>query len=144
MMLQALVTSSFQADQQMQQSAWLASLPTIPGLRGADLETALLTCVSNNTTCPTAEQGWGLLSRPIISFAVAQLEKGCVKAGELADALSGIRSQSVSQGFHLVIMTNGRRPNDANALELPTWPVYADKPGSPYSLRHEHLFCEHS
>ncbi|DBB12258.1 TPA: hypothetical protein ACH3X3_006361, partial [Trebouxia sp. C0006] len=88
-LLQALVTSSFQADQQMQPSAWLASLPTIPGPRGADLETALLTCISNNTTCPTVDQGWGLLPRPIISFAVAQLEKGSVKAGELADALSG-------------------------------------------------------
>ncbi|KAA6422807.1 MAG: hypothetical protein FRX49_07342 [Trebouxia sp. A1-2] len=88
-LLQALMTSSFQADQQMQQSAWLASLPTISGPRGADLETALLTCVSNSTTCPVAEQGWGLLPRPMISFAVAQLEKGSVKAGELADALSG-------------------------------------------------------
>lgn len=89
------MTSSFQADQQMQQSAWLASLPTIPGPRGADLETALLTCISNNTTCPMADQGWGLLPRPIISFAVAQLEKGSVKAGELADALSGVLSQSI-------------------------------------------------
>ena len=102
MMLQALVTSSFQADQQMQQSAWLVSLPTIPGPRGADLETALLTCIDNNTTCPTADQGWGLLSRPIISFAVAQLEKGIVKAGELADALSGVLCQFVSQVFYSV------------------------------------------
>ena len=87
--MQGLVTSSFQADQQLHQSAWLASLPSVPGPRGADLETALLTCINNTASCPTTGQGWGLVSRPIITFAVAQLEKGNIKVGELADALSG-------------------------------------------------------
>ena len=90
MSVQALVSSTFQADQQMQQNAWLASLPNVPGPRGADLEAALLTCITNTSNSPAAGQGWGLVSRPIISFAVTQLEKGTVKAAELADALLGI------------------------------------------------------
>ena len=83
------MSSTFQADQQMQQNAWLASLPNVPGPRGADLEAALLTCITNTSNSPAAGQGWGLVSRPIISFAVTQLEKGTVKAAELADALLG-------------------------------------------------------
>ncbi|DBA84856.1 TPA: hypothetical protein ACH3X1_005879 [Trebouxia sp. C0004] len=106
-LLQALVTSSFQADQQVQQSAWLASLPTIPGARAADLEKALLTCISNNTTCPAAEQGWGLLSRPIIRFAVGLLEKGSVKAGELADALSGEEESAAAGAPHVAAVLLG-------------------------------------
>ena len=95
MLLQAVMTNAFQADQQLQRSAWLASLPGVPGPRGSDLETAMLACVSNTCSGAAPGQGWGLVSRPMINFAVAQLEKGVIKAAELADALSGIWQRTI-------------------------------------------------
>ena len=79
----------------MQTSAWLGKLTNAPGPRGAALQHALLTCIAHTANSPTTGQGhgpgqgWQLVSRPVITFAVALLEKGNVKAAELADALSG-------------------------------------------------------
>ena len=79
----------------MHTSAWLGTLTHVPGPRGTALQQALLTCIAHAASSPTAGQGsgagqgWRLVSRPIIAFAVALLEKGNVKASELADALSG-------------------------------------------------------
>ena len=87
--MQALVTSAFQADQHMRYSAWLGKLEFVPGLQGAALQQALFSCIANTANCPTSGQGWRLLSRPLVGFAVALLEKGNVSAAELADALSG-------------------------------------------------------
>ena len=87
--MQALVTTALQADQHMQASAWLGKLANVPGPLGADLHQALFTCIANTASSPTSGQGWRLLSRPILGFAVALLEKGNVKADELGVALSG-------------------------------------------------------
>lgn len=106
---QVLVASGFQADHHLQRSAWLGKLPNAPGPRGAALQQALLTCITNTASSgdmtgqgretgqgqeagqgPGPGQGWQLASRPVIAFAVALLEKGNVRAAELADALSGI------------------------------------------------------
>ena len=96
-----MVSNAFQADQHMHASAWLGKLTHVPGPRGTALQQALLTCIAHAASSPTtgqgsgagqghgAGQGWRLVSRPIIAFAVALLEKGNVKATELADALSG-------------------------------------------------------
>ncbi|KAL3136619.1 hypothetical protein ABBQ38_005859 [Trebouxia sp. C0009 RCD-2024] len=105
--LQVLVASGFQADHHLQRSAWLGKLPNAPGPRGAALQQALLTCITNTASSgdmtgqgretgqgqeagqgPGPGQGWQLASRPVIAFAVALLEKGNVRAAELADALS--------------------------------------------------------
>lgn len=83
------MANATQADQHMQASAWLGKLTDLPGLRGAALQQALLTCIANTGNSPAAGQGWRLISKPVIGFAVALLEKGNVKAAELADALSG-------------------------------------------------------
>ena len=87
--MQALVTTAFQADQHMRASAWLGNLASVPGPRGTDLHQALFTCIANTASSPTLGQCWRLLSRPVLGFAVALLEKGNVKAAELADALTG-------------------------------------------------------
>ena len=99
--MQALMSNAFQADQHMHTSAWLGKLTHVPGPRGTALQQALLTCIAHAANSPKtgqgggagqscgAGQGWRLVCRPIIAFAVALLEKGNVKAAELADALSG-------------------------------------------------------
>ena len=75
--------AAFQADQQRQNSAWLASLPLLPGPNGFTMQQVLLTCIANISACPGS--GWEAVAKPMITFAVALLEKGTVKAAELAD-----------------------------------------------------------
>lgn len=85
--VQGMVLSAYEAEQQLRSSAWLASLPALPGPDGHILEQALITCVSNMAACP--KSGWTAAAKPLIGFAVALLEKGTVKAAELADLFDG-------------------------------------------------------
>ena len=108
--MQALVSNAFLADQHMHTSAWLGKLTHVPGPRGTALQQSLLTCIAHAASSPTTGQGsgagqghwavqrWRLVSRPIIAFAVALLEKGNVKAAELADALSGTSMSTAVNG----------------------------------------------
>ena len=89
----------------MHTSAWLGKLTHVSGPRGAALQQALLTCIAHAASSPTAGQGqgagqgWRLVSRPIVAFAVALLEKGNVKGAELAEALSGTACHLSTSGW---------------------------------------------
>lgn len=85
--MQGMVTAAFQADQQRQNSVWLASLPTLPGPDGHSIQQALLQCIGNILACPGS--GWEGSAKPMIVFAVGLLEKGSVKAAELAELFEG-------------------------------------------------------
>lgn len=81
--LQGLVAAAYQADQQRHSSVWLASLPALPGPDGQSIQQSLLQCIGNISACPGS--GWEATAKPMTAFAVALLEKGAVKAAELAD-----------------------------------------------------------
>ena len=80
---QGTVTAAFQADQQRRNSTWLVSLPALPGPQGHSMQQALMQCIANISAC--AGSGWEAVAKPLTTFAVALLEKGNVKAAELAD-----------------------------------------------------------
>ena len=82
-----MVVATFQADQQRRNSTWLASLPGLPGPEGLSMQQAVMQCVANVSACPGS--GWEAIAKPMITFAVALLEKANVKAAELADLFDG-------------------------------------------------------
>lgn len=47
------------------------------------MQQALMQCIANISACPGS--GWEAVAKPLTTFAVALLEKGNVKAAELAD-----------------------------------------------------------